>query len=285
MFAAFIKKSILFFVFAGAISSVALTAEILQVDSLKVLGEQVKDLASDTLVVFDVDEVLFTDQDAVLRPIGDSLKAQIFNERYASSQSKNERELVTYILSLPLKMAKRKLVEENVPTIISNLQSRGIKVIALTSCPTRPFGVIENFEDWRLTHINQFGIDFSLAFPSKKRFVLKNMTSHYAPSPVYNKGVIFAEGFSKADVLKVFLNKMKCKPSKIIFIDDMYSNLQQMESMLLDHKIVFQGYHYIKVQKDSENDLDEKIARFQFEYLFKNKKWLSDKEVAEKIYQ
>ena len=281
MVIAFFKKSIFFLVIVGA----ALSADIVQTDSLKVLQDQVEDIASDVLIVFDVDEVIFTDQDAVLRPVGDALKLKIFNERYANAQTKNEKDLVTSILSLPLKMAKKKLVEENIPTIISAFQSKNIKVIALTSCPTRSFGVIKSFENWRLSHIDQFGIDFSLAFPNYGRFILNNMTSYHVPPPVYNRGVIFAEGFSKADVLNEFLDKMDCKPSKIIFIDDMYSNLQQMEKTLSERKIDFLGYYYVKVQKDSENDLDEEVARFQFDYLFKNQKWLSDQAAAEKTYQ
>ncbi len=279
----YFKKIILSLFFTSVLTSGVLFADIKQIDSLSVLGEQIEQMDLDTLVVFDVDEVIFTDQDAILKPIGDPLKFQIFNECYAKAQTDSEKDLVTAILSLPLKIAKKKLVEESIPEIISKLQERQIKVIALTSCPTRPFGVIKSFEEWRLNHIDQFGIDFSSSFPNSERFVLKNMTSYHVPPPVYNKGVIFAEGFSKADVLHAFLKRMDYQPKKIIFIDDMYANVQQMQNKFSKQKIDFQGYCYVKVQKDSENDLNEKLARYQFDYLFKNQKWLSDQEASQKI--
>lgn len=260
-------------------------ADIEQIDTLKVLEEQIDSLDSKTLVVFDVDEVIFMDEDAILKPVGDPLKFQIFNEKYAKAESRSEKDLTTSILSLPLIKAKKVLVEDTTPDLIDNLQNKSIKVIALTSCPTRPFGIIKSFEKWRLNHIENFGINFQKSFPEEKRFVFENITSYNVPPPVYNKGVIFAEGFSKADVLSAFLAKTNFKPSKVIFIDDMYSNLQEMEDKLSALKIPYQGYYYVKVSRDHSKDLDEEVARFQFDYLFKNQKWLSDKEAKKKMEQ
>lgn len=278
-------KKITFFVCIIAIFTRAeLSSDIEQISTLTVLEEQLDSLDSDALVVFDVDEVIFTDQDVILKPVGDPLKFQIFNERYAEAETAHEKDLTTSILSLPLIKAKKVLVEELTPQLIDKLQKKSIKVIALTSCPTRPFGIIKNFEKWRLNHIQGFCINFEKSFPDQKRFVFENITANNVPPPVYNQGVIFAEGFSKADVLAAFLKKLDFKPSKVIFIDDMYSNLQQMETKLTHMGIPHKGYYYIRVHADSEGDLNEEVARFQFDYLFKHQKWLSDQEAKEKLY-
>lgn len=275
-----IKSFVSSLIIATALFSAPLQANIQQVSSLKVLEDQIKRLESDTLVIFDVDEVLFTDHDAILKPIGDPLKIQIFNEHYAKARSEREREKITHVLSLPLTMAKKELVESSIPAIIQQLQKRSIKVIALTSCPTKPFGIIKNFEAWRLNHLEEFGIDFSGSFPHLDRLALEKLSSNYSSSPVYYRGVLFAEGFSKADVLQAFLNAAHFKPKKVIFIDDMYCHLQQMEIKLKRLGIPYQGYYYVKVQKDSANDLNEEVARFQFDYLFEHQQWLSDQEAA-----
>lgn len=258
-----------------------LTADIEQISSLKILEDQIEKLDTETLVVFDVDEVLFTDRDAILKPVGDPLKCQIFNEYYTKAKADHEKKQVSETLSLPLKLAQKELVESSIPQIIQRLQKRSIRVIALTSCPTKPFGVIKDFEAWRLNHINEFGIDFSQAFPCYHRFILEKLYSNYTLPPVYHQGVLFAGDFPKAEVLSAFLDTVSFKPKKIIFIDNMYCHLQQMQTKLKQLNIPYKGYYYVKVQKDSENDLNEEIARFQFEYLFQTKKWLSDQEAAE----
>jgi hypothetical protein len=280
-----LKKCRLLLVLLSAFFCSKAEADIEQIDSLQVLEEQIDSLDPKTLVVFDVDEVIFMDEDAILKPVGDPLKFQIFNEKYAKAESRSEKDLTTSILSLPLIKAKKVLVEKMTPELIDKLQKKSIKVIALTSCPTRPFGIIKNFERWRLSHIEGFGIDFQKSFPKQKRFVFENITSYNVPPPVYNKGVIFAEGFSKADVLSAFLTKTNFKPSKVVFIDDMYSNLQEMEEKLSISRIPYQGYYYIKVSREYSGNLDEDVARFQFDYLFKNQKWLSDKEAKKKMAQ
>lgn len=278
MYLSFLKKTAFFLSTLMALFGARVEAQIDQIESLKVFEEKIEALPEKTLVVFDVDEVIFTDQDAILKPVGDPLKFQIFNERYARAQSQSEKDLTTIILSLPLTLAKKELVEERTPALIKKLQDKGIKVIALTSCPTRPFGIIKDFEKWRLGHIDDFGIDFSRSFPNQSRFVFENITSYNVPPPVYNRGVIFAEGFSKADVLSAFLQKINYQPSQVVFIDDMFSNLQQMQDKLALQRIPYQGYYYVKVEKDSAGGIDEEMARFQFDYLFKNQKWLSDEE-------
>ena len=49
--------------------------------------------------------------------------------------------------------AKYELVDPRIPDIIKGLQSKGVKVIALTSCPTGAHQQIGKIEDWRVRHL------------------------------------------------------------------------------------------------------------------------------------
>lgn len=253
-----------------------LQASIEKIESFKQIESTLESLDSNALVVIDVDEVMLTDQDLILKPMGDPLKFQIFNEYYSSTKNKREEEEVSKILSLSLLLSQKTLLEEDLPQMITSLQKRKIKVIALTSCPTTSFGVIENLERWRLNHMREFGIHLERSFPCLNRFLIGGLASSNIPMPIFNRGVLFTEGFSKAEVLAAFLRKVEVKPSRIVFIDDLSRNLQQMDAKLAKMKIPHSGFHYQGQQ--TQLPPDERIARYQFEYLFKHKKWLSDEE-------
>ncbi len=269
------KKYLLCFIFSF-VGLFPLQASVVQVESFKQIESTLESLDSNALVVIDVDEVMLTDQDLILKPMGDPLKFQIFNEYYIAAKSEREEEEVSKTLSLSLLLSQKTLLEEDLPQMITSLQKRKIKVIALTSCPTKSFGVIENLEKWRLNHMREFGIHLERSFPCLKRFLIEGLASQNIPMPIFNRGVLFTEGFSKADVLASFLKKVEMKPSRVVFIDDLSRNLQQMDTKLIQMKIPHSGFQYQGQQ--TELPPNEKLARFQFEYLFKYKKWLSDEE-------
>ncbi len=279
----FLKKYLLLVgLFANCISTFA-QAGIERISSLSEIDSQLKSLDENSLVVFDVDEVIFTDADAIFRPVGDQLRRTLFNERYMQAQSDQERAQVTETLSIPLKMVNKILVEPLAPQLIALLQKRGIKVVALTSCPLSSLGCVESGEAQRLKHLADFSIQFDKAFPAYSRFTFESMRSRYMDPPIYNQGVIFSNGYSKSEVLSVFFKEIEFVPNKVIFIDDMFANLKDVESMLEEQSIAYHGFYYLKAHREPSHVLDEKKIRFQFDYLFKNQKWISDKQVNERV--
>lgn len=236
-----------------------------------------ENLEKGSILVLDVDEVILRDQDAVLSPAGDSLKFQIFNEYYSEAKSKKEIEEVVRTLSLPLILAQKQLVDSNLPEVIKKLQERGVTVIGLTSCPTQSFGVVDNFINWRHTQLNAFGIHLEDSLPGTGDFKLEEMSSQ-VPPPIFSQGVLFTEGFTKADVLIAFLRKTNLKPKRIVFIDDMARNAHQMEIKLTQKDIPHMVFHFNPFYHQQQKEIDECLARFQYEYLFKHKKWLKDDE-------
>ena len=75
----------------------------------------------------------------------------------------------------------------------------------------------------------------------------------------------------------IFLDKIKLQPRKIIFIDDRIENIRSVAEECIKYHIEFIGLHYTAAAILSEQ-LDEKVARYQYDYLLKNKRWLSDAE-------
>ncbi|MCH9633458.1 MAG: hypothetical protein S4CHLAM7_01830 [Chlamydiae bacterium] len=273
-------RNTLFSLFFLTISIPSLFSSIENVSSFKEIQDTLSKLDSKALVVFDVDEVIFTDEDLILKPQGDPLKFQIFSEYYSKACSEKEKVEISKTLSLPLLKAKKVLTENNIPKIIKKLQEKNIKVIALTSCPTKPFGAIKNFEAWRLNHLAELDIDFEKTFKNLGRFQIDLQKGSRIPKPIFTKGVLFSGGFSKAEVLSTFLKEIKFRPNQIVFVDDSLFNLEQMEVKLLELNIPHFGYFYDQ-SKNLNEVVDEKRSRFQFEYLFMHKEWLSDKQAKE----
>ena len=107
------------------------------------------------------------------------------------------------------------------PPLVSKIQKNGIKVVALTHCITGRFGRISSAEDWRLQELKNLGYNFEKSWKEFGSKLFPNLISKNRESyPCYNNGVIFTNDVPKGVVLKEFLNYVKLRPGKIIFIDD-----------------------------------------------------------------
>lgn len=283
MFSLLLKKCLTSLVLAAVIFAAKASAHVEQINTLKVMEQQIEALDPNALVVFDVDDVILIDKDAILNQVGDSLRSEIFNEKYQEAQTLKEKEAVSALLTVPLANAEKMLVEDLTPALIDKIQKKSIKTIALTNCPTGPCGVIEDCEKWRLDQLQKLGINFNKSFPNLNRVTFKGVEATCIKAPVYNNGVIFAEGLSKAEALNEFLKIVDFKPSQIIFVDNMYHHLQQMETKCRSKKIPFKGYYYVRVEKSSAHEINEKVARYQYNYLFEHGVWLSDQEANDHL--
>jgi len=67
------------------------------------------------------------------------------------------------------------MVDEDLRSIIVNLQSKQIKTIALTQFWVGPLGNITSVEVWRLGELNHLGINFESSFKILGRLKLKQL--------------------------------------------------------------------------------------------------------------
>lgn len=247
-----------------------LYSNIVSIQSFKEIYLELDKADQDTLVIFDVDDVLITYKDVILRPSGSHF-------RPTSWKNIDQKECI-FLISIMINEAQPMLIESSIPWFIKKLQTKGAKTMALTSARTGKFGVIENAEDWRLKILKQFDMDFSHAFP-KNPLIYFDQVKNESDYPLFKNGILFLgdEKNTKGDLLVQFLEKMQYKPKKVIFIDDKMPHLISVETALNEAKISFQGYQYKGVEQLSE-EFDEQIAEIQFKYLQKNHKWLSDSE-------
>ncbi|MDR3623554.1 MAG: DUF2608 domain-containing protein [Chlamydiales bacterium] len=255
---------------AHVVQDVTFSGGIIPIQSFNDIRSELDSTDADTLVVFDVDDVLITYNDMVLRPSGAHF-------RPASWKGIDPKE-IPYLISIMLNEGQIILIDHSTPLLINKLKSKGVKTIALTAARTGKFGVIESAEEWRLKVLKQFDIDFSKSF-STKQIYFDNIEKKETEYSLFKDGVLFLgdEKTTKGALLVQFLKKVQWTPKKVIFIDDKMSHLTSVEAALNKAKIPFQGYQYKGADK-LPGKLDEQIAEVQFSHLRKDHKWLSDSE-------
>jgi hypothetical protein len=269
------KKIISFiFVILASVHSTCF-AEIIQTNDIKVIEETLSSIEKDTLVIFDVDDVLMHADDQILKsknadackPLVKKLKQQVGKDK------------IQEVTSIILITRKNSPVDSKMISVVGDLQKRNIKVLVLTNCATGKFGLIPNMENWRIAELHKHGYYFDKSWQSLKDISLKSlMKVTNDANPIYKSGIVFVDQTGeKGPVLDAFLTYSATKPKKIIFIDDKYKNLVSVEEFAKQRDIEFVGIEYTKTL-EGDSVLNNDIAALQFDILEKEKKWLSDSE-------
>ncbi len=253
-----------------------------QIFSMKELAEEIEKSDEKTLVVFDVDEVLITTKDHFIHPYADDFFFPLVKQAMLKATTEEEKKDLQEKLSLSMLLPERVLIEKEMPSLIKTLQEKGVKVIALTSCPTGTFGVIPQVERWRIEHLKSLDISFRSSFPKIERYFLTEIKKEGTPAPLFEEGVLFSKGYKKGEVLKAFFKKGDFYPSKVIFIDDLQENLETVKAELESLNIPFQGYQYSGAERFFKT-ADKAILTYQFNHLMQTKEWLSDTEVEKRL--
>ncbi|MBI2706831.1 MAG: SEL1-like repeat protein [Proteobacteria bacterium] len=200
-------------------------ANVRQLSSFADALSVLENLPSDALVIFDLDETLVIYRDESLPPV---------------------------------------LTESFTPTLIRNLQEKGIKTIALTNSMTFLNPGDSSQEEFRYKELLKVGIDFSKSF--QDFFIFNNLPLFEGHYPLLSKGIIYTNTIPKGEVLSAFLEKMKdsLKPSLIIFFDDRLHNILDIKKVAEEKNIKYIGFFYNRIL----NCLDE---------------WMSYQEIQEKL--
>lgn len=232
------------------------------------------DATESDLVIFDVDDVLITNTDVYLQTeYQEDLFLAIMN---AIAKAKTPQEIAHIFdrLSLLYLLPERVLVEKETPLLIKQLQEKGIKTLALTSCDTGKFGLVDSIQKWRIEHLLSFGIDFSSSYAISEPIWLP-ISASKKPA-LYEKGILFSKGYKKSEVLLAFLNKYDLKPARIFFFDDLLENHEDLEEALNKEGIRFIGLHYLGA-KTVPRQVDPTEMQHQIDYLIDHGIWLSGK--------
>ena len=144
-------------------------------------------------------------------------------------------------------------IEVGTMGVIDQLQQNGFPVMAMTARSCLVTGPT-------LRHLGSCGIDFSTSPPCKEDFHLTEM-----PIAYWNTGILFTEGSHRGKALHAFLRQIKMVPKKVVFINDKYEQLKQVEEILNSTEIEYVGLRYSGADKSVEAFRPE-IARAQLEY-------------------
>jgi hypothetical protein len=265
-------KSLVLFLMAGA----ACFGGSVAIKSFSEAGEELGHADGETLVVFDVDEVLIAPADIAYR----MLVSHRFEPKAASSITKEERLVLAGILATQAKYA---LVEPAIPEMMQQLHRQGAKTIALTACGTGRLDPVPNLEEWRADHLAELGILFS---EREVNHTFSGLVSAPGNPPALHKGILFLGDFqgegrsTKGDLLVAYFDLVGWRPKKVLFFDDREHNLVSVESALEKKGIACCSYLY-EGAHEMPGQLDQNLGEFQFKHLVENKEWLSDAEAKE----
>lgn len=165
-------------------------------------------------------------------------------------------------LTLGTQLPGQKLIEKNTPALIATLQKQGIKTIALTASLSDGVPGLPNLQVNRYTHLKQLGIDFSQTFAIEDGSFL-HFPPHNNHYPAYHQGILYANGgkrtSNKGAVLVALLKKLDWKPRQVVMIDDLSSNLKDIEKALKSFDATI---HFIGIEYDGgKNYVPEQITK------------------------
>ena len=262
-------------------------AEIIKTNDFKAIKDQVQSAEGNTIVIFDIDNVLLQPKDYSLRNYHDS-KEQKKAEKFFKEIEKrfNHEQISEMLMQTKVEPVDKRMIE-----LINTIQKRGIKVLALTARVTGEFGKISSMENWSIKEIKNLGYNFDKSWVNLKDKVFAQFPSKdpkLFPKfklPMFKQGVVLTCGVPKGKVLEAFFNYIKLHPIKILFIDDKSKNLESVASFARAANINFFGIEYTFAQDSNIKSFNEERAKLQFDTLEKAHKWLSDQETDSLLHQ
>ncbi|MEM1283743.1 MAG: DUF2608 domain-containing protein [Chlamydiota bacterium] len=212
-------------------------AEIIEADSIHDIRHHID---PETLVIFDIDNTLMEPAQTLgsdqwfYHRIGE-YKAKGMDQQVALEQSLSEWMSVQSI-------TKVKIVEEGTAELIKRLQNEGYTLMGLT---TRGLGLSTR----TIFQLDSLHINLSVTAPTQEEVFFMN--NH---GVLFRGGILFTAGSHKGVALAKFLHLIEKTPNNIVFINDKWSNIREVEVICEKYQVPFTGLRY--------NYVDGKVANF-----------------------
>ena len=226
----------------------------------------------DTLVLFDVDNVLVSPHDMLARD-----ETSVFFEKFRNilrdrdPQLCDDDEQFLCHLGRLLAGTERHIIEPDIGDKIRALREQGATVMAMTAlfrC-----GPVSYLPQHRHNLLASHGIEFTQHHGDRE---FESLDLDDGTPPRMYKGILF--GKAKGNILNAFLDEHGLKPRQIVFFDDKEHNLKTIADVCQQRAIEATLYHYVGHRK-IPGDWNEERAHKQVEILVTQGKWLSDAEV------
>jgi len=241
-------------------------AHLRHASSFKKLAPVFRSLDKHSIVVFDVDRVLLTHEDAIGHPAAQSYCTKLIHELQKHHGKNFKKYWSQYLLQ-----AKQRPVEKYILSKIKSLKKRGVRVIACTAMSTESYGDIHRRDVYRFRQLKRAGYDLSFSFPKYPRLYIRMKEG----KRLFKDGVIFAGGVPKGKTLKAFFKQVHFKPNKVLFFDDVVSNVRSVRSVMKDW-----GVEVISVRYDGAAHqpltIHKRAMKKQRRNFVKRGTWLND---------
>ncbi len=274
---------ILAFIFGGCFNT---KSDIQEIDSFKEVNTILENVDPQTLVIFDIDDTLLAPENIQFQSwFLNSEKGNLFEKKVTEyvDTKKNPREHFKKLVAKEMRDSQNIIIEPFIADIIKDLENRKIKTVALTSVNTGSMGgdIIPSLPQWRYEKLKNKRIDFSPSFGDQE-IVFEHMTSKAERHPVFYKGILLTDTFSKGAVLGAFLDRVNWKPRKVIFFDDKLKLLTSVQEEMKKRNIPFQGYVY-KGAQHLPHEINDEILEIQLQHLKDHDEFLNDKDAHKKL--
>jgi hypothetical protein len=246
--------------------------KITKVHDFKEIMEEVEQANHESLVLFDVDDVVVMDTDEY-RQTHDYRR-----ELFSKIEKRLSKEQCELLISVILKERKARFVNPDILKIFEKLKQNKIPTMGLTKLATGKFGVIEDMVEWRIKELNELEVNFAELTPLNDEILMKEFDAGYG-IPTLKAGIIFTAEYDKGSVLEYILREKNYYPKSIIFIDDILENLESLQKTCNELQINYHGFEFMGSAIVPEADLDEQLEKIRFEILEKEYRWLTDKEL------
>jgi hypothetical protein len=233
---------------------------------------------SDTLVIFDCDDVLSTADIPVFRQKLDTTGklTNDFTLNILEEIPNVSEEKVLALSQSVLAGTTPVLVNKRMPAIVAGLQARGVPCIVLTAFPPTPVPGMPDAVGWRVCNLKRLGFDFNRSWPAFMNTGL----------PVFSGGVLFSGALPKDKSLRIFLSHMQMRPKRIVFIDDSLRNVIRVGEYCRSAGLKFTGIHYTEAATHpSAYSSALGRSRFQMQVLIRHGVWLPENILPERDFK
>jgi Protein of unknown function (DUF2608) len=227
--------------------------------------------AKDCLVAFDIDMTLLQpDHPAVyypnLRKHVDAYKAIM----KTLSPAERDRKATLTVQILP-----QRLVEEDTPAIVHEIQAKGVPTLAFTASLCGPLlyttakitSLATHIEALRFEILGRFDFHFESVFKTDP-IVFDEIPAHNHQHPIFFEGILCANGeqgkeSDKGVVLVAFMKRLQLSPKVVVLVDDRMPNLEAVDRALkhYDPSIEFLGIEYQGAFEYAPESISEEAFR------------------------
>ena len=224
--------------------------QIIKTDNLETVKSLCDEADSQTLVIFDMDNVL---TESTERAFHADLYPQIkdvvdeFRNHVKKLPPSEQEKLRGAQWEIPVC-----LVDESMPELIESLQNRDVKVLMLTANPHGKVANVDSIENLCDSRLKNLGINFEKSWLSVdiKRGFNNELT-------IFHKGEIFTLESKEIALKRFFEHLPEYNFRKIIFLDDKRKNLEKVKKLAENQNKTFIGIEYLRVftKKRPKTDL------------------------------